>query len=165
MQREALLRPQALAGTGQRMALRSPTPVWKEVAMTAHGSGTFEVKTETQSEHKAEGACLARMSLSQHFHGVLEGTSTGEMLSATSGVEGSAGYVAITRFSGSLDGRVGTFVFQHSGTMTRGTRQQSVRVVPDSGTGQLAGLAGTLAIRIKDEKYFYDFEYTIEGTH
>jgi hypothetical protein len=133
--------------------------------MTAHASGKFEVTTETQSEHKSEGASLARMSLSKQFHGGLEGSSTGEMLSAISGVEGSAGYVAITRFSGALDGRIGTFVFQHSGTMTRGTRRQNVTVVPDSGTGQLAGLAGTLRVKIKDGKHFYDFEYTIEQTH
>lgn len=133
--------------------------------MTAHASGTFKVKTETQSEHKAEGASLARMSLCEQFQGGLEGTSTGEMLSATSAVESSAGYVALTRFSGSLEGRIGTFVLQHSGTMTRGIRQQSVTVVPDSGTGQLVGLAGTLEVDIRDGKHFYHFEYAIEGTH
>lgn len=133
--------------------------------MTSHASGKFEVTTETHSEHKAEGASLARMSLSQHYHGGLEGSSTGEMLSATSAVEGSAGYVAMTRFSGSLDGRSGTFIFQHNGTMARGSGRQSFTVVPDSGTGQLAGLAGTLAVKNKDGKYFYDFEYTVEGPH
>jgi Protein of unknown function (DUF3224) len=133
--------------------------------MTAHARGTFKVSTETQSEHKAEGASLARMSFSKQFHGGLEGTSTGEMLSATSEVEGSAGYVAITRFSGSLDGHAGTFVLQHSGTMRRGIRQQSVHVVPDSGTGQLVGLAGTLTVEIRAGKHFYDFEYTIEEAH
>jgi hypothetical protein len=133
--------------------------------MTAHASGTFEVKMEPQSEDKAEGASLGRFSLSKQFHGGLEGTSDGEMLTAMSSVKGSAGYVALERFSGTLDGRSGTFVLQHSATMTRGTPQQSVTVVPDSGTGQLVGLAGKMAIIIADGKHSYDFEYSINGTH
>jgi hypothetical protein len=137
----------------------------KEAAMTAHASGTFEVKLEPQAEDKAEGASLGRMHLDKQFHGGLEGSSRGEMLTARTGVEGSAGYVAMERFSGSLDGRSGSFVMQHSGTMTRGVLQQSVTVVPDSGTGQLAGLAGNMTIQITGGKHFYDFAYTLDGSH
>ena len=133
--------------------------------MTAHASGTFEVQMEPQSEDKAEGATLGRMRLSKQFHGGLEGASTGEMLTATSGVKGSAGYVAMERFSGSLDGRSGSFVLQHSATMARGTAQQPVTVVPDSGSGQLAGLAGTMTIQISGGKHSYDFAYTLDGSH
>jgi hypothetical protein len=85
------------------------------------------------------------------------------MLAVGSEVKGSAGYVAMERVSGTLHGRQGTFSLQHSGTMTRGVPQLSVTVVPDSGTGQLVGIAGSMHIKIVDGKHFYEFEYTIEG--
>src|SRR5882757_9344211 len=108
--------------------------------MTSHANGTFEVKLLPQpTEEKA----LSRMSIDKQFHGDLEATSKGEMLSAMTDVKGSAGYVAIERVSGTLRGRAGSFVLQHTGTMTRGTPQLSVTVVPDSGTDQLAGVTGT----------------------
>ena len=86
------------------------------------------------------------------------------MLTAVTGIKGSAGYVAIERVSGTLHGRSGSFVFQHSGTMTRGSQQLSITVVPDSGTDQLMGFAGKLAIEIADGKHSYDFEYTLAET-
>ena len=86
------------------------------------------------------------------------------MLTAMTGVKGSAGYVAIERVSGTLRGRPGTFVLQHSGTMTRGAPQLTVTVVPDSGTGRLAGLAGKMTVDIADGKHSYEFEYTLAET-
>jgi hypothetical protein len=86
------------------------------------------------------------------------------MLSAGTGVKGSAGYVAIERVSGTLLGHTGTFMLQHSGTMTRGTPRLTITVVPDSGTGQLVGLAGTMTIEIANGKHSYVFEYTLTGT-
>ncbi len=83
------------------------------------------------------------------------------MLTAGTAVKGSAGYVAIERVSGVLQGRSGTFVLQHTGTMTRGALQLSITVVPDSGTDQLAGLAGTMNIIIAEGKHSYDFAYTL----
>jgi 2-methylaconitate cis-trans-isomerase PrpF len=137
----------------------------KESAMTAHATGTFEVKMEPQSEEKTEGATLVRTLLSKQFHGALEGTSKVEMLSAMSSVKGSAGYVAIEHFTGTLGGRSGTFVLQHSGTMTRGTPQLSITVVPDSGTGQLTGLSGKMTVDVSGGKHSYVFDYAIEGAH
>jgi Protein of unknown function (DUF3224) len=104
------------------------------------------------------------MSIDKKFHGDLEATSKGEMLTAVTQVKGSAGYVAIERVSGTLHGRSGTFVLQHTGTATRGAHQLSVTVVPDSGTGQLVGLAGTMTIHNADGKHSYDFEYTLTET-
>jgi Protein of unknown function (DUF3224) len=128
-------------------------------------SGSFEVKLTPQpSGDKPEGSLLGRMSIDKQFHGDLEATSKGEMLSAGTAVKGSAGYVAIEHVSGTLHGRSGTFVLQHSGTMTRGTPQLSVTVVPDSGTGQLAGLAGKMTINIVGGKHSYEFEYTLDET-
>jgi hypothetical protein len=127
-----------------------------------NASGTFEVKlTPLALDDKAADATLARMSIDKHFHGNLEAASKGEMLSAGTAVKGSAGYVAIERVIGALDGRTGTFVLQHTGTMTRGAPQLTVTVVPDSGTGQLAGLAGTMTIQIADGKHSYEFDYSI----
>ena len=117
--------------------------------MTQHASGTFDVKLTPQPA-EGESPAVGRMSIDKQFHGDLEGTSKGQMLAAMTGVKGSAGYVAIEQVTGTLHGRSGAFVLQHSGTMTRGAPQLIVSVVPDSGTGELAGLAGTMTIVIAD---------------
>lgn len=125
----------------------------------ARASGTFDVKLTPQATgDEAEGTSLGRMSIEKQWRGDLEGTSRGEMVSAITGVEGSAGYVALEQVSGSLHGRRGSFVLQHSGIMTRGAPQLRITVVPDSGTDQLARLAGEMTITIADSKHSYDFE-------
>jgi hypothetical protein len=101
------------------------------------------------------------MSIDKQFRGDLDATSKGQMLTGMGGVKGSAGYVAIERVSGTLDGRRGTFVLQHSGTMTRGAPQLSVTVVPDSGTDELAGIAGRMTIDVANGQHAYTFEYTL----
>jgi hypothetical protein len=113
----------------------------------------------------AEGSALARMSIDKQFRGDLDGVSRGEMLSAGTATRGSAGYVAIERVEGTLNGRRGTFVLQHTGTMNRGTPQLSIAVVPDSGTAELAGLSGTLNIIMADGKHAYEFDYTMPAAH
>ncbi len=128
--------------------------------MTNHASGTFDVKLTPQADDGGD-AGVGRMSIDKQFHGDLEGTSKGQMLSAMGSVKGSAGYVAMERVTGNLKGRSGSFVLQHSGTMTRGEPQLIVSVVPDSGTGELAGLAGTLTIKIAEGRHSYEFEYTL----
>ena len=97
------------------------------------------------------------------LHGALEATGHGEMLTAGTEVQGSAGYVAIERVTGTLDGRAGSFTLQHLGTMTRGVGEMLITVVPDSGTGELAGLAGRLTIHNADGAHSYDFDYTLPG--
>lgn len=104
---------------------------------------------------------VGRMSLDKKFHGDLEGKSRGEMLAVRTVTEGSAGYVALERVTGTLDGRTGSFALQHSGTMTRGAPHLLITVVPDSGTGELVGLSGQMRINIADGKHFYDFEYAL----
>ena len=101
------------------------------------------------------------MTIDKRWQGDLEGGSKGEMLTAGTGVEGSAGYVAIETMTGKLNGRKGTFILQHNGSMSRGEGQLTIIVVPDSGTDQLAGLAGKMTIKIENGKHFYDFEYTL----
>jgi hypothetical protein len=101
------------------------------------------------------------MSIDKQFHGDLEASSAGQMLAFSSAVKGSAGYVALERVEGRLQGRSGSFVLQHSGTMTRGTPQLAITVVPDSGTGELMGLSGRMTIEISEGKHSYTFEYTL----
>lgn len=128
--------------------------------MTMHASGPFDVKLEPQ----AGDPTVARMSINKQFHGDLEATSQGQMLAISSEVKGSAGYVAMERVTGTLQGRTGTFALQHSGTMTRGVPELLITVVPDSGTGQLLGLAGKMTINIVEGKHSYEFEYMLAET-
>ena len=144
---------------------QSPTPrsIPKEKPMTTHAIGTFDVKATPVTTDGLD-ADLSRLNLEKHFHGDLDGTSKAVMLAASTSVKGSAGYVAMEKVTGTLKGHSGTFILQHSGTMTRGEPQLKVSVVPDSGTGQLAGLSGTMDIKIANGKHSYDFEYTLAAT-
>ncbi len=131
-------------------------------ANVIQAKGTFDVKVDPQGEaDKAEGSTLARMSLDKKYHGDLEAGAKGTMLTAGTDVKGSAGYVAIERVTGTLNGKTGSFVLQHNATLSRGTPMQNIIVVPDSGTGQLAGITGKLTVIIADGKHSYEFDYTL----
>ena len=129
--------------------------------MTTHARGSFEVTITPQVQDAAEASAIGRLLIDKQFHGDIEATSKGQMLAAGTAIEGSAGYVAIEQATGTLHGRSGSFVLQHSGTMARGIGQLVITVVPDSGTGELVGLAGTMTITIVDGKHSYVFEYTL----
>lgn len=127
-----------------------------------NAKGTFEVTMRAEPPYDvAEGVSLGRVHIDKRFSGPLEGTSQVEMIGAQTPTPGSAGYVAIERVVAALDGKQGTFVLQHTGTMTRGSKSLSVTVVPDSGTGGLVGLAGKMDIEITDGKHHYDFDYEL----
>jgi len=131
-------------------------------ANVTQAKGTFDVKIDPQGEaDKAEGSTLARMSLDKKYHGDLEATAKGTMLTAGTDVKGSAGYVAIERVTGTLNGKTGSFVLQHNATLARGTPMLNIIVVPDSGTGQLAGISGKFTVIIADGKHSYEFDYTL----
>lgn len=133
--------------------------------MTLQAAGTFDVDlTPRAPDDKPGSEAVGRMSLAKEFSGDLEAHSVGEMLAAGTEVKGSAGYVAMERVSGTLHGRTGSFVLQHSGTMTRGAPHLSVTVVPDSGTGELLGLTGAMKIAVEDGKHIYAFEYSLAVT-
>jgi hypothetical protein len=155
-----LFLPTAAAHT---YSLRQAASAERAPLMTTQTArGTFDVKLSPQgSDDKAEGSALGSLSLDKRFHGNLEGSSKGTMLTALTDVKGSAGYVAIERVTGTLHGRSGSFVLQHTGVMTRGAQQLTVAVVPDSGTGQLVGIAGNMDIIIADGKHSYNFQYTL----
>lgn len=126
-----------------------------------HATGSFDVKLTPQPLTDTSDSTLGRMSIDKKFHGDLDASSKGEMLSAMTAVKGSAGYVAMEKVTGTLAGKTGTFVLQHHATMDRGTPHLAIEVVPDSGTGQLAGITGTMNIRITEGKHFYDFDYAL----
>jgi hypothetical protein len=142
-----------------------PEPTLQKESSMHHAAGSFEVKLSPQPLTDTSDSTLGRMSIDKQFHGDLDATSKGEMLSATTAVKGSAGYVAIEKVSGTLAGRTGTFVLQHHATMDRGTPHLSIEVVPDSGTGQLTSITGTMNIRITEGKHFYDFDYALPEAH
>ena len=136
--------------------------VLKGAAVATHVTGAFDVKLTPQaSDDKAEGSALGRMSIDKTYHGNLDATGKGEMLTAGSSVKDSGVYVAVERVAGTLQGRNGTFALHHRGVMTRGVPQLAISVVPDSGTGQLVGISGTMTINIVDGKHFYELDYTI----
>ena len=126
-------------------------------------SGTFDVRLEPMDAalDGADGVNFARMSIDKTFHGDLEARSRGEMLTAMTSVRGSAGYVAIEQVDGSLRGKRGSFVLQHFGVMSGGDSRLTLEVVPDSGAGDLTGLAGTMVIEIENGEHFYVFEYEL----
>lgn len=129
--------------------------------MTTRASGTFEVRLSPQVDGEEGGACVGRMLIDKRFAGDLEATSKGQMLAVRTPTDGSAGYVAMELVTGRLQGREGTFVLQHTGTMTRGEQQLSITVVPDSGAGELRGLAGRMELDFSGGGHSYRFDYTL----
>ena len=129
--------------------------------MTARASGKFEVKVAPLPADSADTGGFARMSLEKTLRGDLSGTSRGQMVAAGTAVEGSGAYVALEKITGTLHGRPGTFMLMHNGTMRAGAYEMRITVVPDSGTGELAGLSGTFTIIFEGKDHSYHFDYTI----
>ena len=130
--------------------------------MHRHVSGSFSVTmTPAGTPQRAGRTALGRMLLDKVYTGELAATASGEMLSAVTDTKGAAGYVAMEAITGILQGRQGSFVAQHAGTMADGNNQLSIVIVPHSGTGQLTGISGTLVIRIENGQHFYDIDYSL----
>lgn len=136
-------------------------PGQKEKTMNA--LGTFEVKVTQQPRDDSAGGPFGRLFLEKQLHGDLEATSRGQMLAADTAVEGSGAYVAFEIVSGTLRGKHGSFVLQHRGTMRKGDYRMDVTVVPDSGTDELVGIAGTMKIIIEGRTHSYELTYTLDG--
>jgi len=125
-------------------------------------TGPFEVKLTPQTpDGTYEDTVLGRLAIDKQFHGDLEATSRGQMLTGGTPIKGSAGYVAMERVTGTLHGKGGSFVLQHTGTMSGGAFSLSITVVPDSGTDELMGLAGKMNIIIVDKSHSYEFDYSL----
>jgi hypothetical protein len=132
-------------------------PNQQENAVTTRATGPFDVNMTPQETD----APVGRMRLDKTYHGELEATAVGEMLAAMTPVQGSAGYVAIERVTGTLAGRSGSFMLQHNGLMDRGSPSLTISVIPDSGTDELTGLTGTMNIVIENGQHTYVFDYTL----
>ena len=130
--------------------------------MSTHVSGSFSVSMAPLQEPQRSGrSTLGRMSLDKVYSGELAAQGKGEMLSAMTDTKGAAGYVAIEAITGTLQGRKGSFVVQHSGTMADGQQSLAITIVPHSGTDELAGISGKMAIRIENGQHFYDLDYAL----
>jgi uncharacterized protein DUF3224 len=130
--------------------------------MTRLARGTFDVNITPQPpEDKSEGLTLGRMLIEKKFRGDLEAVSNGQMLTGMPEVKGSGAYVAMERVTGTLHGRSGSFILHHLGIMERGAPRLNVTVAPDSGTRDLAGIAGSMTIVIAEGKHSYELAYTL----
>jgi hypothetical protein len=130
----------------------------------SRATGSFDVKIVPQtSPEESSDKALGRMSIDKQFHGDLDATSRGQMLTAMTEVNGAALYVAIEKVSGSLENRTGTFVLYHNGIATREGQQLTVTVAPGSGTGGLKGITGSMSINIIEKKHYYEFDYSLPG--
>jgi hypothetical protein len=124
--------------------------------------GTFDVQLHAMPmEDIGKESMLGRMSIDKQFHGELQGTSQGQMLTVGTTTGGSALYVAVERVTAKLGGRQGTFALHHTGIRNRGAASLTVTIVPDSGTGELVGISGSLAIDVKDGEHLYTLEYVM----
>ena len=152
----------ALIVAGLAICVRAANnePARKGKTMTARG--TFNVKVTPQPPDDSAGGPFGRLFLDKQFQGDLNATSKGQMMAAETAVKGSAAYVALELVSGVLNGKRGTFILQHKGTMRNGAYVMDVTVVPDSGTGELLGLAGAMKIIIEAGTHSYEFEYSLE---
>jgi hypothetical protein len=137
----------------------------KEGRRPMHAEGTFDVKTTPlPADDATVGTSIGRFALDKQFHGDLEAASKGEMLGAGNPATGTAGYVAIEQVTGTLHGHAGSFALQHTGTMQGGGFDLKVSVVPGSGTGDLAGISGTMEIIITAGKHSYKFDYALPAS-
>ena len=131
--------------------------------MSHNAKGSFEVSIKPLPlGAPGDSATMARMSINKTLCGDLVATSKGQMLTAGTDTRGSAGYVAIEKVTGTLNGRKGTFILQHTATMNRGVPSMHITVVPDSGTGALMGLRGDFTIRIVDGQHLYEFSHDLD---
>ena len=122
--------------------------------------GPFDVKIEPDTPYvEQDGLTLNRNVVSKEYSGDMVGTAEAQMIAAMTGTPGSAGYVAIEHFTGSVAGKTGSFVLQHSGVMDRGDAQLTVIIVPGSGTGELAGISGTMEIDNDEGRHSYVLYY------
>jgi Protein of unknown function (DUF3224) len=138
-----------------------PAPAQKEAPVSSHATGSFDVKLLKQEDPGADTS-VGRFTLDKQYHGDLEASGKGQMLTASTEVKGSGAYVAIERVAGTLKGREGSFALEHMGTMAQNVPTLTINIVPDSGTGQLKGISGKMNIIIaSDGKHSYELDYTL----
>lgn len=134
----------------------------KGTTVSKHAKGTFDVKvTPITLNDPMDTGGFGRLALDKKFHGDLSGSSLGQMVASGDPSSGSGGYVALEKVTGTLNGKTGTFVLMHNGTMTPQAMEMRISVVPNSGTGELTGIDGTFRIIIEGKQHFWEFDYTL----
>jgi Protein of unknown function (DUF3224) len=130
--------------------------------MTVHARGTFEVQLAPQpADAYSDATTMGRMTMDKQFSGDIVATSKGQMLTGMGNIKGSAAYVAMERVTGTVNGKRGSFVLHHTGVMANGAQSLAIVIAPDSGTDELAGIAGTLTLVIEGKVHNYDLAYTL----
>ena len=130
--------------------------------MPNHAKGSFDVTITPQET--APDAPVARMLLYKEFHGDLDAIAHGEMLAAHEPLTGAGVYVAIDRVTGTLNGKSGSFLMAHRGIANADGQQLDIAIIAGSGTGQLAGITGSVGIQIEDKRHFYTIDYTLPAS-
>jgi hypothetical protein len=149
-------------GAARSASAQTDTPQRMENIVTQRATGSFDVKLTPQPVHDGVDAVVGRNSIAKQFHGALAGTSAGEMLGYWSNDTNSGAYVAIERFTGTLGGRSGSFLLVHKGVMDAGGGPPlDITVAPNSGSGELTGIAGSMNIIMEGGRHDYVFEYTL----
>jgi len=146
------------------LAAGSIIPATAEEAQISASTKTVSGAFTVSMTPSGEGGPVGQYQLDKTYSGPLEATASGTMLTAMGNVVGSAAYTAIEQVQGSLDGKAGSFSLVHRGVMDRDAQSLQIMVVPDSGSGELTGLSGTMDIRIEDGQHFYDFDYRLDAT-
>lgn len=139
----------------------SAAPPQKGTTVTKHAAGTFDVKVVPQKDEGIGDATIGRMSIDKQYRGDLVGTGLGQMLAGMGEVKDSGAYVAIERVTGTVHGKTGSFAVHHLGVMNRGAQSLVITVIPDSGTGDLVGITGTMTIEIKGGAHYYTLDYSL----
>ncbi len=144
------------------VTIAAQTPAKKDAPMSHRATGTFDVKVAPLESYNKDDKALGHLGIDKQYHGDLEATAKAEMVAYGTGAPGTSGaIVGIEKVTGKLAGRSGSFVLQHNATMTKGTPEMSVTVVPDSGTGEFAGIGGKMQIILEGGKHSYVFDYTL----
>lgn len=134
----------------------------QDAGVAHHAIGTFEVSmTPADPEVTEAGLGLSSYTLSKTFSGGLEGKGVGQMLTGGPSESTTGTYVALERFVGTLDGKQGAFLLAHRGDMAGDDYTLSIAVVPNSGTGELAGIAGDFKLTVEGGVHHYDLAYTL----
>jgi len=127
-----------------------------------HARGTFSVELEASPPFEEDaGIAFSRVRVDKRFEGTLEAESVVHMLAVMTPVKTSRAYVAVERVVGTLDGREGAFAVTHLGVQTADEQSLALAIVPDSGTGELEGITGTLSIEFTDGQHFYEIDWSL----
>jgi len=153
----------ALSAPIDAQSKEKPAQTANKPAMTTKiAKGTFEVKVTPVKDDDAsivEG--MGRLTLNKTWSGELVGTSKGQMLGYSDKAQTTGGYVAMEVFTGTVNGKKGSFALQHVGTMEKGKFAINVEIIPGSGTADLTGITGKLEIIIADGKHSYELAYSL----